>query len=194
MSTSTDGGGPGARRYRPPARQGPRRPAGRAAQRHRHRAVRGLNGKIESFRSTTAAPGRGVHVSDQLPWRRGRAADEPAAERRDRPPGNVYVAWEDCRFRAECAANDIVFSRSSDGVNWSPVRAPDRPREQRRGPLHPRPGRRSHDRGRQRARRTDVLLLSERGLRATTCQLDVGYISSPDGGAHWGARPSSPDR
>jgi hypothetical protein len=31
----------------------------------------------------------------------------------------VYVAWEDCRFRAHCSANDIVFSRSADGVKWA---------------------------------------------------------------------------
>src|SRR5262249_33882357 len=35
--------------------------------------------------------------------------------------GNVYVAWEDCRFEPKCTANDIVLSSSSDGVNWSAV-------------------------------------------------------------------------
>src|SRR3954470_11324615 len=39
--------------------------------------------------------------------------------------GTVYVAWEDCRFRAHCASNDIVFSKSGDGVSWTaPVRIP----------------------------------------------------------------------
>jgi hypothetical protein len=33
--------------------------------------------------------------------------------------GRVYVAWQDCRFRAGCPANDIVLSTSSDGVSWS---------------------------------------------------------------------------
>lgn len=36
--------------------------------------------------------------------------------------GRVYVAWNDCRFRPSCSADDIVFSTSTDGVNWTPVR------------------------------------------------------------------------
>src|SRR5439155_10844995 len=35
--------------------------------------------------------------------------------------GNVYVAWEDCRFEKKCVSNDIVFSSSSDGASWSDV-------------------------------------------------------------------------
>jgi hypothetical protein len=33
--------------------------------------------------------------------------------------GRVFVAWEDCAFEPNCAGNDIVFSTSSDGVNWT---------------------------------------------------------------------------
>jgi hypothetical protein len=33
--------------------------------------------------------------------------------------GRLLVAWPDCRFRAGCAANDIVLSTSTDGVSWS---------------------------------------------------------------------------
>ena len=37
--------------------------------------------------------------------------------------GSVLTAWQDCRFRAGCAANDVVASRSADGKTWStPVR------------------------------------------------------------------------
>src|SRR5262249_58384934 len=35
--------------------------------------------------------------------------------------GNVFVVWEDCRFRTGCSTNDLVFSRSRDGVKWTPV-------------------------------------------------------------------------
>jgi hypothetical protein len=35
--------------------------------------------------------------------------------------GNVIVAWQDCRFRPGCAANDVVVSRSRDGGRtWTP--------------------------------------------------------------------------
>src|SRR5437868_4839490 len=33
--------------------------------------------------------------------------------------GNVFVAWQDCRFRKSCSSNDIVFSRSPDATTWS---------------------------------------------------------------------------
>jgi hypothetical protein len=33
--------------------------------------------------------------------------------------GTVYVSWSDCSFESGCAANDIVYSSSSDGIHWS---------------------------------------------------------------------------
>jgi hypothetical protein len=33
--------------------------------------------------------------------------------------GRLYVAWQDCSFRAGCGANDIVLSTSDDGLAWS---------------------------------------------------------------------------
>ena len=37
--------------------------------------------------------------------------------------GSVLVAWQDCRFRTGCTANDVVVSRSADGKQWTePVR------------------------------------------------------------------------
>ena len=35
--------------------------------------------------------------------------------------GTVYVSWPDCRFESNCTANDIVFSKSTDGTHWSAV-------------------------------------------------------------------------
>ena len=54
--------------------------------------------------------------------------------------GTVYVAWQDCRFRTKCASNDIVFSKSSDGLDLDGAGTdPDRPGDQHGRPLHPRP-------------------------------------------------------
>jgi hypothetical protein len=36
--------------------------------------------------------------------------------------GKVYVAWPDCRFRTNCASNDIVYSKSGSGTVWSAVK------------------------------------------------------------------------
>jgi len=34
--------------------------------------------------------------------------------------GAVLVTWQDCRFRTQCTENDVVLSRSSDGLTWAP--------------------------------------------------------------------------
>src|SRR3954451_22866 len=74
-----------------------------------------LDGHIEAFTS----------VNGGLSWTRGvkvagvrfhavdgdlRTSPLPSAEIAG--DGRVFVAWEDCRFRAKCASNDIVFSTS----------------------------------------------------------------------------------
>jgi RTX calcium-binding nonapeptide repeat (4 copies)/BNR repeat-like domain len=35
--------------------------------------------------------------------------------------GTIYAAWGDCRFRDACFLDDIVVSRSRDGVVWTPA-------------------------------------------------------------------------
>jgi hypothetical protein len=35
--------------------------------------------------------------------------------------GTVYVSWPDCRFESRCTANDIVYSKSTDGIHWSSI-------------------------------------------------------------------------
>ena len=101
--------------------------------------------------------------------------------------GTVYVAWEDCRFRKRCASNDIVFSKSTDGANWSdPARVPID--DVTSSVDHFIPG-----------LAVDPATSGVGTHLALTyyfypdascsggCQLDVAYVSSPDGGAHWGA-------
>jgi RTX calcium-binding nonapeptide repeat (4 copies)/BNR/Asp-box repeat len=34
--------------------------------------------------------------------------------------GTIYVVWSDCTFRQLCVANDLVLSRSRDGLSWTP--------------------------------------------------------------------------
>ena len=37
--------------------------------------------------------------------------------------GRIVAVWHDCRFHTDCQANDIVFTRSTDGIAWSePIR------------------------------------------------------------------------
>jgi len=101
--------------------------------------------------------------------------------------GTVYVAWEDCRFRKGCTSNDIVFSTSTDGVSWT---------DAARVPIDDVTSSADHfipglavDPATSGAG-THLALTYYFYPDATCaggCQLDVGYISSPDGGAHWGA-------
>jgi BNR repeat-like domain len=100
--------------------------------------------------------------------------------------GTVYVAWEDCRFRVKCATNDIVFSTSADGVNWSPVeRVPID--DVTSGVDHFIPGL-AVDRataGLSAHLALTYYYYPDGNCTTATCQLDAGYVSSPDGGAHW---------
>jgi len=36
--------------------------------------------------------------------------------------GKVYVAWPDCRYRANCAENDVIYSTSTNGKKWAAVK------------------------------------------------------------------------
>jgi hypothetical protein len=101
--------------------------------------------------------------------------------------GTVYVAWEDCRFRKGCPANDIVFSTSSDGVSWTdPARVPID--DVTSSIDHFIPGLAVDP---TTSGATTQLALTyyfyPNANCGVTCRLEVGYISSPDGGAHWGA-------
>ncbi|HEX6798550.1 MAG TPA: sialidase family protein [Ktedonobacterales bacterium] len=102
--------------------------------------------------------------------------------------GTVYVAWPDCRFETKCGANDIVLSTSSDGVNWTaPVRIPIDPIGS--GVDHFLPGL-AVDRSTSGASAHLGLVYyyyPVAGCTVATCQLNVGFVSSTDGGATWTA-------
>jgi hypothetical protein len=106
--------------------------------------------------------------------------------------GTVYVAWQDCRFRAGCsspsfaAPNDIVYVTSGNGVAWSAVtRIPiDRTTS---GVDHFIPGI-AVDTATQGAT-TNIGLayyyFPDAFCSVTTCELNVGSVSSRNAGARW---------
>lgn len=102
--------------------------------------------------------------------------------------GNVYVAYPDCRFEAKCAANDMVISTTSDGVNWAgPFLVPADPAGS--GVDHFLPGL-GVDRATAGAGAHLGLVYyyyPSSDCTASTCQLDTGFISSTNGGATWSA-------
>jgi len=102
--------------------------------------------------------------------------------------GRVYVAWQDCRFRSGCTANDIVYSTSMDGVTWTaPVRVPIDPTDS--GVDHFIPG---FAVDRNTSGSTTHLALGYyyypvSSCNSSTCQLTQGFVSSLDNGATWTA-------
>ncbi len=101
--------------------------------------------------------------------------------------GKVYVMWPDCRFRTNCASNDIVYSTSTTGTTWSAVK---------RVPIDP------------VASTVDHFITGAAiapGTKGTTahvalayyfypgsncgsnCSLSVGFIQSSTGGSTWTA-------
>jgi hypothetical protein len=102
--------------------------------------------------------------------------------------GRVFVAWEDSRFRRSGRSNDIVYSTSNDGVTWSAVtRVPIDATNS--GADHFIPGL-AVDRTTSGGAAHLVLtyyFYPTASCSASTCQLDVGTISSTNGAASWGA-------
>jgi hypothetical protein len=100
--------------------------------------------------------------------------------------GKVYVVWQDCRFRSGCTANDIVMSTSTNGTTWTAVaRIPIDPTNS--GADHFIPGLAVD---KTTSGTTAHLGLTYYYYPATsctfaTCQLDVGFISSTNGGSTW---------
>jgi BNR repeat-like domain len=114
-----------------------------------------------------------------------RSGPLPSAEM-DRS-GKVYVVWEDCRFEPpNCFANDIVMVTSTDGLHWTlPRRIPIDPIGS--GVDHFIPGL-AVDRstaGRSAHLGLAYYYYPNINCNFSTCQLNVGFLSSTNGGASW---------
>jgi BNR/Asp-box repeat len=188
MSTSTDGG----------LTWGPdRTPAGSASgsggqpvvQPNGNVVVPYEGSAIQAFRSTDggltwSAPTTIASITSHFVNGGLRAPPFPSAE--VDANGKVYVAWQDCRFRSGCPANDIVYSTSLDGVAWSAVtRVPIDPTTS--GVDHFIPGI-AVDKatfGSSAHLALGYYYYPVSNCTSGTCQLTVGFVSSIDGGATW---------
>jgi len=104
--------------------------------------------------------------------------------------GKVYVVWQDCRFEApNCAVNDIVMTSSPDGIHWSLVqRVPADPVGS--GVDHFIPGLAVDKTTGGSTARLALTYYYYPNANCTdpTCQLDVGFVSSINGGKTWSAK------
>jgi hypothetical protein len=148
-----------------------------------------LNGKIEAFSSTDGGRSwtKGVSVSSiRFHQVAGGLRTSPLPTAEIDASGTVFVGWEDCRFRAKCSANDIVFSQSTDGLTWSDVaRIPIDPLTS--GIDHFIPGLAvDPNTAGAGAHLALTYYFYPTSACGGACRLEVGYISSPDAGANWG--------
>jgi len=101
--------------------------------------------------------------------------------------GNLWVVWEDCRFRGtSCVDNDLVYSTSSDGVTWSAVtRIPIDDTSSPVDHFIPGIGIDPATSGANAHIALHYYYYSEDSCTQSTCNLYVGYISSANGGTTW---------
>jgi hypothetical protein len=100
--------------------------------------------------------------------------------------GTVWVVWEDCRFRAKCSTNDLVYSTSTDGVHWSAVtRIPIDATTSTVDHFIPGIGIDPATSGATAHVAVHYYFYSQTKCTTATCRLGVGYISSHNGGTTW---------
>ena len=99
--------------------------------------------------------------------------------------GTVYVAWADCRFRKACRVNDIVYVKSTNatGTSWSAVT---------RVPIDATSTRIDHFIPGLAVNKATSGATAQIGLtyyfyNQGSTALNVGFISSSNGGSTWGA-------
>jgi hypothetical protein len=143
------------------------------------RVFRSMDGGANWTSSTSVSPVNDHNVAGGL-----RTSALPSAEVDGQ--GRVYVAWQDCRFRSSCTANDIVYSTSTDGNTWTAVtRVPIDPTTS--GVDHFIPGI-AVDKatsGSSAHLALGYYYYPVSGCTSNTCQLTVGFVSSLDAGATW---------
>jgi hypothetical protein len=86
--------------------------------------INGFNGDVIAFTSSNGGKSwhRAVNVgSDTSHYENGGLRSPGLISSAIDAKGKVYVAWPDCRYRSNCAENDIVYSTSSNGTKWTAV-------------------------------------------------------------------------
>jgi len=100
--------------------------------------------------------------------------------------GRVYVAWLDCRFRARCASDDIVWSRSAGPGRWTaPRRVPLGPLRSRTDFVLPDLAVDPASRGARARLALTYYAVSSANCTEATCVLDVYLVTSRTAGARW---------
>src|SRR6266702_2316729 len=149
-----------------------------------------LNGSISAFTSTDGGTSwnSSVTISSQTDHAVANLRSEALPSAEIDGSGKVYVAWQDCRFESGCSANDIVMSTSTDGTTWSAAqRIPADAAGS--GVDHFIPGLAvdTSTSGNTAHLGLAFYYYPNANCTTSTCQLEVGFVSSTDGGTSWSA-------
>jgi hypothetical protein len=148
-------------------------------------------GQIRSFRSVDGGASWRVTVLVATVARHTvagglRAATLPSAE--VDASGKVYVVWQDCRFRSSCSSNDIVMSTTTQSSypTWSSVRRiPIDSTTSTVDHFIPGLGVDAATSGSTARLALAYYYYPSAACSFSTCQLNVGFLSSRNGGATW---------
>src|SRR5438270_3271919 len=153
--------------------------------------VLGSTSSISAFTSTDGGSGwnSSVTIASQTDHQVASIRTEPLPSAEVDSAGKVYVAWQDCRFESGCSANDIVMSTSTNGNTWSAVRRIPTDAVGS-GVDHFIPGLAvdSSTSGNTAHLALAYYYYPNANCTTATCQLEVGFVSSTDGGTSWSAQ------
>jgi hypothetical protein len=102
--------------------------------------------------------------------------------------GTIYVVWEDCSFRTSCSTNDLVYSTSTNGTTWTAkTRVPIDLTTSTVDHFLPGIGIDPTTSGSSAHIGIHYYFYPKTKCTQATCQLFVGFISSPNSGTTWNA-------
>jgi hypothetical protein len=148
-----------------------------------------LNAQIRSFRSTNGgASWNSTMLVSSISHHTvaGSLRESPLPSAEADATGTVYVTWADCRFRSGCPSNDIVLAKSTSETTWAaPVRVPIDAVSSTADHFVPGIGVDRSTSGSGARISLTYYFYPAASCTSSTCQLDVGFISSVNGGASW---------
>ncbi len=102
--------------------------------------------------------------------------------------GKLYVVWSDCSFRTGCSTNDLVMSTSTNGTKWTtPARIPIDKLNSTVDHFIPGLAVDRATSGKTAHLTTTYYYYPAAGCSDSTCQINVGFTTSQDGGKTWTA-------
>ncbi|MEN3305736.1 MAG: hypothetical protein V7603_1938 [Micromonosporaceae bacterium] len=116
----------------------------------------------------------------------GGLREEPLPSAEVDAAGTVYVVWADSRFRSGGTRNDIVLAKSTSETTWAaPTRVPTDVTTSTVDHFVPGIGVDKSTSGASARIGLTYYFYPNTSCTAATCQLDVGFISSVNGGTSW---------